>query len=70
MDDDEWMVQGWEEPGGDFVQSYVESKDAGWTADQVWGFEVVDGKRYHTRHVNVRKGDDWKMVRLVYDWQG
>ena len=25
--------------------------------------------RYHTRHVVVRKGEDWKQARLVYDYQ-
>lgn len=37
---------------------------------QVWGFEIIQGKRYYVRHTMVRKGDDWKEARLVYDWQG
>ena len=36
---------------------------------QVWGFEVLDGQRYYVRHVAVRKEDDWKLARLVYDYQ-
>lgn len=52
------------------VQSYVESYDNGWTANQIWGFEVIDGTRRHVRHVVVRKGEDWKQARLVYDWHG
>lgn len=36
---------------------------------QVWGFEVLSGKRYYVRHIAVRKGDDWKLARLVYDYQ-
>ena len=72
VDDDEWLKTGWIPPPkeDEFVQSYVESKDNGWTADQVWGFEMLDGKRYYARHVVVRKGDDWKQARLVYDYQG
>ncbi|KAL9130830.1 MAG: hypothetical protein Q9217_001082 [Psora testacea] len=70
VDDDEWLKTGWIEPEGDFVQSYVESDANGWTADQVWGFEMIDGNRYYTRHVVVRKGDDWKQARLVYDYHG
>ena len=35
---------------------------------QVWGFEKVDDTRYYVRHVLVRKGDDWKQARLVYDF--
>jgi len=69
-DDDEFLRQGWLDEGGEFVQSYVESVDNGWTANQVWGFEELDGKRYYVRHVVVRKGDDWKEARLVYDFQG
>ena len=52
------------------VQSYVESATNNWTANQIWGFEVIDGKRRHVRHVVVRKADDWKQARLVYDWVG
>lgn len=37
---------------------------------QVWGFEIMDGKRYYVRHVVVRKEDDWKQARLVYDYHG
>ena len=36
---------------------------------QVWGFEIIDSKRYYVRHVVVRKGDDWKLARLVYDFK-
>lgn len=36
---------------------------------QVWGFEVLGGKRYYVRHVAVRNGDDWKLARMVYNYQ-
>ena len=39
------------------------------SSHQVWGFEELQGKRYYSRHVVVRKKDDWKQARLVYDWQ-
>ncbi|KAL9102755.1 MAG: hypothetical protein Q9163_002117 [Psora crenata] len=64
VEDDAWLKTGWIDPEGDFVQSYVESKTNSWTADQVWGFQMINGKRYYTRHVVVRKGDDWKQARL------
>ena len=79
MDDDEWLKTGWieeeDEEGpaaeeGRFIQTYVESKTDDWTADQVWGFEMIEGKRYHTRHVLVRNKDDWKLARFVYDYHG
>ena len=56
------------------VQSYVKNQDSGsgWTAEQLWGFEMVNGKRYYTRRVVVKnaKGDKSERVRLVYDYQG
>ena len=52
------------------MQAWAESLGNGWTADQVWGFEEVDGKRHYVRHVVARKGDDWKQARLVYDYKG
>ena len=32
------------------------------TVGQIWGFEILDGKRYYVRHVVVRKKDDWKQA--------
>jgi hypothetical protein len=54
------------------VQSWVVNQDQGygWTAEQVWGFEEIDGKRYHTRRVVVRNGDKVEHLRLVYDYTG
>lgn len=52
------------------VQSWVVSQGGGWTAEQIWGFESIDQKRYYTRRVVVRKGQDVQRVRLVYDYQG
>ncbi|OAT05944.1 hypothetical protein BDBG_02248 [Blastomyces gilchristii SLH14081] len=50
----------------EFVQSWVRSKENGWTGEQVWGFEMVDGVRRYTRRIVVAKGDQIEMVRLVY----
>ncbi|KAK5102234.1 hypothetical protein LTR70_004537 [Exophiala xenobiotica] len=62
------------EDNKELVQSYVKNQDSGygWTAEQLWGFEVVNGKRYYTRRVVVKnaKGDKSERVRLVYDYQG
>jgi len=55
---------------GDHVQSWAVSQGGGWTAEQNWGFEEVAGKRYYTRRVVVRKGDEVQRVRLVYDYKG
>lgn len=56
------------------LQSYAKNLDSGygWSAEQVWGFEEVQGKRYYTRRIVGRnaKGDKVERVRLVYDYQG
>ncbi|KAJ5898973.1 hypothetical protein N7495_003717 [Penicillium taxi] len=53
-----------------FVQSWVVNAASGWTAEQVWGFEIVDGERRHTRRVAVAKGNKLEMARLVYTFIG
>lgn len=70
VDDDDFLKTGFDDMEGEHVQAWAESVDNGWTANQIWGFEEVDGKRHHVRHVVVRKGDDWKLARLVYDYKG
>lgn len=74
-DDGNFMRQGWDEgtlDGGDLIQSYVESLDKGWTADQTWGFELVNGVRKYTRHVIVKDKSKKKILRLKihYDYAG
>ena len=70
VDDDAFLKEGYDDMEGEHVQSYVENEEKGWTADQVWGFEEINGERRYVRHVVVRKGEDWKQARLVYDYQG
>jgi len=73
---DPFLVLDWLEgegagPQGErFVQSYAVNASAGWAAEQIWGFALVDGRRYYTRRVVVRKGAKVVKVRLVYDWKG
>lgn len=55
-----------EEGEGAFLQSFVTNESSGWTAEQVWGFETVDGERRHTRRVVVVKGGKVAFARLVY----
>jgi len=66
---DAFLLEGWLEEG-DSLQSVSVNDGKGWMAVQIWGFAVVDGKRFHVRRVVVRKGDEVVKVRLVYDWQG
>ncbi|CAP97570.1 hypothetical protein E8E15_009673 [Penicillium rubens] len=49
-----------------FLQSFVKNTESGWTAEQVWGFETVEGERRHTRRVVVTKDGKVASARLVY----
>jgi len=54
---------------GLWVQSYVVNQEVGWTAEQVWGFELVQGERRYTRRVAVIKDGKFELGRLVYTFQ-
>lgn len=57
----------------DSVQSFVQNQDPGygWSAEQIWNFEEIEGKRYYTRRVIGRKaGEASQLIRLVYDYHG
>jgi hypothetical protein len=73
----QFMREGWLEdgeqagPNGEtHVQNWVVNEEKGWTAEQIWGFAIVEEKRYYVRRVVVTKETEVLSVRLVYDWQG
>ncbi|OJD19634.1 hypothetical protein AJ78_00365 [Emergomyces pasteurianus Ep9510] len=55
-----------DEANEDFLQSWVRSQESGWTGEQIWGFEIIDGVRRYTRRVVVAKDGNVEKVRLVY----
>ncbi|KAF7715394.1 Uncharacterized protein PECH_002805 [Penicillium ucsense] len=55
---------------GLWMQSFVVNDSNGWTAEQIWGFEIIDGQRRHTRRVAVTKGKKVELARLVYKYEG
>jgi len=70
---DGWLMGDEEKagPNGElFIESFVVNEERGWTADQIWGFAIVDGQRYYTRRIVVTKGKEVLKIRLVYNWQG
>lgn len=69
--EDKFLKTGWsqETEDGEAIQSYTASINNGWTADQVWGFQNVNGERRYVRLVVVVKGDKRIERKLVYDWQ-
>ena len=68
---DDFLKTGWEEAIKETgtIQAVVKSIDSDWAAEQIWGFEVVDGERRYVRHVVLTndKGER-KQARLVYDF--
>ncbi|KAK1142531.1 hypothetical protein N8T08_007505 [Aspergillus melleus] len=51
---------------GLWLQSFVNNLNNGWTAEQIWGFENVNGERYYTRRVVVSKDGKSELARFVY----
>ncbi|CAL5874555.1 uncharacterized protein PFLUO_LOCUS8851 [Penicillium psychrofluorescens] len=51
---------------GLWAQSFVVNEEYKWTAEQIWGFEIVNGERRHTRRVAVAKEGQVELARLVY----
>jgi hypothetical protein len=69
--EDSYLREGWENSDGEFVEGYVESAKDGWSAQQIWGFAVVDGERRHVRRILAKKpGWEEQRIRMVYDWRG
>ncbi|KAI0068315.1 hypothetical protein BV25DRAFT_1846248 [Artomyces pyxidatus] len=51
-----------------YVESHTEKSGSSWAAEQVWGFEEINGERRHVRHVAFTgPGGERINVRLVYD---
>ena len=67
--DDDFLSSGWVDEGPQQIQAYVESVGDGWTANQVWGFELREGNRRFVRRVVVKKDQQVEKVRLVYDFE-
>jgi hypothetical protein len=74
--DDSFLKDGWlegaeeGEDGKRHIESWVLNEERGWEAQQIWGFAILDEKRYYVRRVVVKKGEEVLKIRLVYDWQG
>jgi hypothetical protein len=68
--DDEHLKKGWEIEGEGkaFILSQVDSKDNGWIARQIWGFQIIEGERRYCRNIVVTKGEERVTARLVYDY--
>ncbi|KAK0716108.1 hypothetical protein B0H67DRAFT_582411 [Lasiosphaeris hirsuta] len=70
-----FLRQDWEENTSELIEA--QSVGPGWTSWQTWGFQIIDGKRYHVRNAIVQKGEDFAETasefvefKMIYDWAG
>ena len=68
--DSDYLRQGFESGTTEVILSTMEHLENGTTTDIAYGFEVIDGVRYHTRRIFGKKGDEAILNRVVYDWVG
>ncbi|KAH7326534.1 hypothetical protein B0I35DRAFT_475170 [Stachybotrys elegans] len=70
--DDAFLKKGWlkEGEGKTLIIDETQNVKSGWTATQVWGFQIVKGERRYCRNLLVKKGSKRAEIRLVYDYQG
>ncbi|KAH7324209.1 hypothetical protein B0I35DRAFT_475474 [Stachybotrys elegans] len=70
--EDEWLRQDWlpegDGQGKNIIFTYVENASKGWTATQIWGFQMVNGERRHCRRIIVQKDKKREQFRFVYDY--
>lgn len=53
---------------GTAIWEVVKSVTNSWETSAFWGFEEINGKRYHTRNSITTKGDLLLKLRVVYDF--
>jgi len=68
--EDHFLIEGMEENMDVFIHLKTEHLDHKAVTHQAWGFEEIEGTRYHTRHIVGKKGDEVVRVKLVYDYLG
>ncbi|KAJ0421519.1 hypothetical protein BJY00DRAFT_312124 [Aspergillus carlsbadensis] len=52
-----------------FIHDFARNVDAGWTAEQIWAVEIVDGEKMLTRRVVVKSGSSTELARVFYTYQ-
>lgn len=51
------------------IDEIAQNSTKGWQAQVMWGFEMIDGKRYLTRNVTTTNDEGKVDARMVYDFQ-
>ncbi|KAH9212590.1 hypothetical protein DL95DRAFT_391291 [Leptodontidium sp. 2 PMI_412] len=65
----EWIEEEKEGVPGHFAGSGVNER-SGVRDFMMWGFAMINGKRYRALKYYIRKGEEEVRTRLVYDWVG
>ncbi|KAJ5642144.1 hypothetical protein N7490_006144 [Penicillium lividum] len=48
----------------------IEVRTTSWQSITIWGFTTIDGTRRYVRRTVARKGEEERIIQLVYDWAG
>jgi hypothetical protein len=72
---DDFLKEGWLDEkvgpnGEELIECYAINESGGWEGKQIWGFSLLDGKRWHTRRIVVSKGSEAVKVRIYYSYEG
>ncbi|KAJ5760834.1 hypothetical protein N7520_007990 [Penicillium odoratum] len=67
-----FLVEGHDEAenAGLWIHSFDCQSDGAWTMEQVWGFEMIRGERYHTRRFVAASKGNFVMGRVVFSYAG
>ncbi|KAI9375913.1 hypothetical protein BJX61DRAFT_539368 [Aspergillus egyptiacus] len=49
-----------------YIHDFGRNEKGGWTAEQIWCIEVIEGKKYLARRIAVVREDGYELARLVY----
>ncbi|KAL4790957.1 hypothetical protein BDV19DRAFT_393569 [Aspergillus venezuelensis] len=55
---------------GVWVHTMMWNRDVGWTVEQIWAVEVIDGKKYHTRRIVVADKGQYVLGKTVFSYLG
>lgn len=67
---DRYLAQGLETGPHSMIHMKTEHLDVDAVTHQVFGYEEIDGVRFHVRRIVVWKGDKVAKLRLVYNYIG
>ena len=69
---DAYLENGWDADGikDGVVESYVVNEENGWSARQIWGFEVIKDEKRYVRHLRFEKDDIMLEKKMAYDYVG